>query len=258
MLIKEYKKDRLVCKVFSDRDSMGKYAATQIAETMRKLLSCQQEINMIFAAAPSQNEVLAYLVKEKDIDWSRVIAFHMDEYIGLEKDSPKSFAHYLDTAIFNHVNMKAVNYIGTTGSPDDLCKRYEQLLKDKSIDIVCLGIGENSHIAFNDPHVADFNDSKLIKVVDLGDSCRQQQVNDKTFSTFDEVPKYAVTLTIPTLTSAKYMFCTVPTIYKASAVYHTMTDEISESVPATIMRRHEHAMMFTDADSASILMQKVK
>jgi glucosamine-6-phosphate deaminase len=258
MLIKDYEKDRLVCKVFSDRDSMGKYAATQIAEVMRKLLSCQKEINMIFAAAPSQNEVLSYLVKEEDIDWSRVIAFHMDEYIGLEKGSPKSFGHFLDNAIFNHVNMKAVYYIGTTGPSDELCNRYEQLLKDHSIDIVCLGIGENGHIAFNDPHVADFNDSKLIKVIDLGEDCRHQQVNDKTFDTYDEVPKYAVTLTIPTLTSAKHMFCTVPTIHKASAVYHTMTDEINESVPATIMRRHEHAVMFTDADSASVLMQKTK
>ncbi len=256
MFIKEYEKDRLLCKVFPDRDSMGKYAGRQIAETMRKLLRSQEEINMIFAAAPSQDEVLSYLVQEKDIDWSRVNAFHMDEYLGLEKDSPKLFGHYLRNAIFKHVNLKAVYYIGTTGSSDELCNRYEQLLKEHPIDIVCLGIGENGHIAFNDPHVADFNDNKLVKVVDLGEECRHQQVNDKTFDTIDEVPKYAVTLTIPALTSSKYMFCTVPTVLKAEAVYHTMTEEISETVPATIMRHHENAVMYTDVDSASILMQK--
>ncbi len=257
MIIKEYEKDRLVCKVFSDRDYMGKYAAMQIADVIRNMLKCKNEINMIFAAAPSQNEVLTYLAKEKDINWSRIIAFHMDEYIGLEKDSPKSFGHYLDNVLFNHVNIKKVYYIGTTGHSEEMCKRYEDLLKNHPIDIVCLGIGENGHIAFNDPHVADFNDSKLVKVVDLCEECRLQQVNDKTFDNYDEVPKYAITLTIPILTSAKYMFCTVPTLHKASAVYHTMTSEISESVPATIMRRHENAVMFTDLDSASILMRNL-
>lgn len=256
MFIKEYEKDYLVCKVFSDRDSMGKYAGRQIAETMRKLLRSQREINMVFAAAPSQNEVLSYLVQENDIDWSRVNAFHMDEYIGLEKDSPKLFGHYLENAIFKHVNINKVYYIGSEGSSEELCKRYEQLLKDHPIDIVCLGIGENGHIAFNDPHVADFNDSKLVKVVDLCEECRLQQVNDKTFDTIDEVPKYAITLTIPALMSAKYLFCTVPTQLKAAAVYRTMTDEINEIVPATIMRRHKNAVMFTDVDGASILMKK--
>lgn len=255
MLVKEFEKDRLVCKVFSDRDSMGKYAAGQIAETMRELLSYKQEINMVFAAAPSQNEVLYYLAQEKDLDWSRVNAFHMDEYIGLEKDSPKLFGRYLENALFKHVNIKTVYYIGTSESPEELCRRYEQLLENYPIDIVCLGIGENGHIAFNDPHVADFKDSKLVKVVDLGEECRIQQVNDKTFDTLDEVPKYAITLTIPALTSAKHLFCTVPTIRKAAALYRTMTEEISETVPATILRRHEHAVMYTDLESASMLMK---
>ncbi len=257
MLVKEYKSNNLVCKVFSNRDSMGKCAAEQIANVLRQLLSNQEEVNMIFAAAPSQNDVLGHLIKQEDIQWERVNAFHMDEYIGLENGSPKSFGYYLDNAIFKCVKFKNIYYIGTSGTPENLCARYEQLLRSHPIDIVCLGIGENAHIAFNDPHVANFADPKLIKVVDLDEKCRHQQVNDKTFNTIDEVPKYAVTLTIPTLISAKYMFCAVPTVLKAGAVYNTMTQRIDEQVPATIMRNHANAIMFCDVDSASILMKHV-
>lgn len=252
MLIKEYEKDLLTCKVFSDRDSMGRYAARVIAEKMRELLEQQDEITMVFAAAPSQNDVLRYLIRE-DIDWTRVTAFHMDEYVGLEEGSPKSFARYLDDAIFGKVPLKQVYYIGN-GDTEQLCKRYENLLKNRTIDIVCLGIGENGHIAFNDPDVADFSDKQMIKRVVLDEICRRQQVNDKTFDTLAEVPKYAVTLTIPTLVSAKYMFCVVPTEKKADAVYKTMTAPIDKSVPATILRRHPHAVLFTDKDSAKRLL----
>ncbi len=252
MLIKEYEKDLLTCKVFSDRDSMGRYAAGVIAEKMRELFERQDEITMVFAAAPSQNDVLHYLVQE-DIDWSRVTAFHMDEYVGLEEGSPKSFASYLDRAIFGKVAMKRVYYIGS-GDAERLCERYESLLKERPIDIVCLGIGENGHIAFNDPEVADFSDTRLMKQVGLDEVCRRQQVNDKTFDTLAEVPKYAVTLTIPALVSAKYMFCVVPTEKKAEAVYRTMNDPIDRAVPATILRRHPHAVLFTDKDSAKRLL----
>ena len=254
MLIKEYVKDNLTGKVFSDRDSMGKAAADQIAATMRELLARQDEINMVFAAAPSQNDVLRHLVEE-DVDWSKVTAFHMDEYVGLGDGDEKTFAHYLNAALFDRVRMKAVYYIGSAGDVGTLCERYEKLLKEHPIDIVCLGIGENGHIAFNDPHVADFRDKKAIKLVDLDEKCRRQQVNDKTFDTLDEVPKYAVTLTVPTLVSAKYMFCVVPTANKADAVFHTMHDAVSEKVPATILRRHPHAVMFTDKESAEELMK---
>ena len=252
MLVKEFEKDNLSCKVFSDRDSMGKCVAGLIADRMRELLARQEEINMVFAAAPSQNDVLKYLAEEK-VDWSRVTAFHMDEYVGLAEDSPKSFAYYLDHALFGKVPMKAVYYIGS-GDSDERCRRYERLLKGRVIDIVCLGIGENGHIAFNDPDVADFSDKEVIKMVKLDDVCRRQQVNDKTFDSLAEVPEYALTLTIPTLVSAKYMFCIVPTEKKALAVYRTMTDPIDRAVPATILRRHPHAVLFTDMDSAKLLM----
>lgn len=252
MLIREYVQDNLNCKVFSDRDSMGEYAARLIADKMRELLASQESINMVFAAAPSQNDVLKYLSMQ-DVDWSRVTAFHMDEYVGLEQNSPKTFAHYLDGALFSKVKLKNIYYIGC-GDSEKLCERYEKLLKAHPIDIVCLGIGENGHIAFNDPDVADFADKKVIKLVGLDNACRRQQVNDKTFDTLADVPHYAVTLTIPTLVSAKYMFCTVPTEKKAEAVYRTMRAPVDRTVPATILRRHPNAVMFTDVDSAKLLM----
>lgn len=251
MLIKETKKDNLICKVFSDRDDMGKNAAKVVSDKIKELLNVQDTVNVVFAAAPSQNDVLKYLV-QADVDWGRVNAFHMDEYIGLEPCAKQTFANYLKEHIFDKVNFKKVNYIGS-GVVDLVISNYEKLLKENAIDIVCLGIGENAHIAFNDPWTADFEDEKLIKVVELDQTCRNQQVNDGCFESIDKVPKQAVTLTIPTLCSAKFMCCVVPTKLKANAVYNTMTKDITTEVPSTILRKHANAIMFTDADAASLL-----
>lgn len=251
MCIKEVKKDNLVCRVYANRDEMGKAAAKDAAATIRALLAEQDEINMVFAAAPSQNDVLKHLLEE-DVDWSRINAFHMDEYIGLEDKFEKTFGYYLKTTIFDKANFKSINYVGS-GDVEAVCKRYTELLKTRQIDVVLCGIGENAHLAFNDPPVADFADPAVIKAVKLDEVCRNQQVNDKTFDTLEEVPQYAVTLTIPTMVSAKYMFCVVPTKNKAKAVFDTMHAEISEAVPATAMRRHANAVMYTDADSAALL-----
>lgn len=251
MLIREVKKDNLTCRVYENRDAMGKAAAKDVAETIRRLLQTQNEINMVFAAAPSQNDVLKHLLEE-EVDWSKINAFHMDEYIGLEDKFEKTFACYLKTTIFDKAAFKSVNYVGS-GDVETVCENYTKLLSERKIDIVLCGIGENAHLAFNDPPVADFNDQAIIKPVKLDEICRQQQVNDKTFDTLDEVPRYAVTLTIPTMVSAKYMFCVVPTEKKAQAVYNTMNAEISEAVPATAMRNHKNAIMYTDKDSAALL-----
>ncbi len=251
MCIKELKKDNLVCRVYENRDEMGKAAAKDAAEKIRELLKTQDEINMVFAAAPSQNDVLKHLLEE-DVEWNKINAFHMDEYIGLENKFEKTFAYYLKTTIFDKVNLKSVNYVGS-GDVESVCKNYTDLLSSRKIDVVLCGIGENAHLAFNDPPVADFKDQAVIKAVKLDEICRNQQVNDKTFDTLDEVPQYAVTLTIPTMVSAKYMFCVVPTDKKAKAVYDTMHAEISEAVPATAMRNHPNAIMYTDKDSGALL-----
>lgn len=241
-LIKQLKKDGLNISVFDTRAEMGKAAADDAAACMNHLLNEKEYINVVFAAAPSQNEMLAELVK-KEVDWSRVNAFHMDEYVGLEPGSPQTFRHFLKEHIFDLVPFRQVYYISEHQD------EYEELLRQYPTDIVCLGIGENGHIAFNDPGEAKFCDTKLLKKVTLDDVCRQQQVNDGCFPDIDSVPKYAYSLTIPALFRADYLFCSVPAVTKREAVRRTVNDEISENCPATVMRRHANAKMYCDRDS---------
>jgi glucosamine-6-phosphate deaminase len=252
-MIKQLTKEKLDVKVYASRKEMGNAAGREIAETMRKLLAEREEIHMIFAAAPSQNETLAALVAEPDIDWTRVNAYHMDEYVGLSGDAPQSFSTYLREHIFGLVPFKSVNCIGGAADAEEECARYGKLLADNPVDIVCLGIGENGHIAFNDPWVADFDDPVKVKVVPLDEVCRNQQVHDGCFPTIDDVPKYALTLTIPALTCAAHMFCSVPAATKRDAVRRTVTEEISIDCPASIMRKHPHAVLYCDPDSGADL-----
>lgn len=250
--------DNLKVWIADNRADMGQLAAMDCATTLRYLLSIQDTVSMIFAAAPSQNETLAALCAELDIDWSRVIAFHMDEYVGLSSDHPQSFGTYLREHIFAKLPFKEVHYIhGDALDPTAECERYGKLLREHPVDIVCLGIGENGHIAFNDPgdehipRVADFHDPAPIKLAALDPICRMQQVHDGCFATMDDVPTHAYTLTIPSLTNAGHLFCTVPAATKAEAVWHTCHDPITEACPATIMRTHPHAVMYCDCDSGA-------
>lgn len=248
------KKNKLTVQVFPDRQSMGKSAASEVAQTICKLLRSKSEINMIFAAAPSQNDFLDALIADKSIEWNRINAFHMDEYIGLEPEAPQGFGNFLREHIFRKVAFKNVFYIQTKKENfEEECERYTRLLSEKTIDIVCMGIGENGHIAFNDPHVADFNDKAWMKVVDLAPQCREQQVHDGCFPSLNEVPKQAFTLTIPVLMSATYTFCIVPATTKAKAVYNTLYAPICEKYPSTILRDKENAWLYLDMDSASLL-----
>jgi len=257
-LIKEYTADRLIVKIFDNRNSMGEEAAKMVGDKIRKLLYEKDCINIIFAAAPSQNEFLASLISQKDIEWHRINAFHMDEYIGLEKDAPQGFGNFLRHRLFDKVNFRSVNYInGNAEDVNDECERYSTLLKQFPPDIVCMGIGENGHIAFNDPHVAFFNDTKLVKVVELDSMCREQQVNDGCFDSIEKVPTHAITLTIPALISAEFIYCMVPAKTKANAVLNTVMGEISESCPASILRKHRSAVLFLDVDSADKILNRI-
>ena len=209
---------------------------------------------MIFAAAPSQNEVLAELASDAQIPWNKVNAFHMDEYIGLSSDAPQGFGNFLKSHIFGLVDFKSVNYIDISAvEAERECARYAELLKKYPTDIVVMGIGENGHIAFNDPPVANFNDPQAVKPVALDEICRNQQVNDGCFATIDDVPTTAITLTVPTLFAGEHLFCIVPAKTKARAVRATLCDEISEKCPATILRRHKSAILYLDGDSSSLL-----
>ena len=243
-----------VVKRYPTRAAMGAAAAAEAAEVIRNLLAKKDEINMIFAAAPSQNEFLQALVEAPGIDFTRINAYHMDEYVGLDDDAPQRFGNFLKDHIFGLAPFKSVNYIqGNAEDIDAECERYSQLLRDNHIDIVCMGIGENGHIAFNDPHVADLKDPALVKKVSLDEICRMQQVHDGCFASLDLVPKYALTLTVPALVNADYHFCIVPAASKANAVRETVYGPIGEKCPATSLRTCEHAILYVDQDSGAQL-----
>ena len=254
-LLKELKCENLAVEIHDTRAAMGAAAAADCAAAMKKLLAEKAEINMIFAAAPSQNEFLDSLCAEEGLDWTRVNAYHMDEYVGLAADAPQGFGQFLKRGIFDRLPFKSVNYIDITATDADAeAARYGALLTKNPADIVCMGIGENGHIAFNDPHVADFNDKFACKKVDLDEKCRQQQVNDGCFATIDDVPKYALSLTIPTLMAPKHVFCMVPGATKTWAVTRTVTGEVGEACPATALRSHADATLYCDADSGKDLL----
>jgi len=252
--MKSLKVDKLTVQIYKNRRLMGEAAARDIKEKIAELLADKSEINMIFAAAPSQNDVLKALVEDKSIEWNRVNAYHMDEYIGLDKDAPQGFGNFLKDHIFGLVPFKSVNYIDITATdPEAEAERYGKLLDENLTDIVVMGIGENGHIAFNDPPVADFQDKKTVKPVKLDEICRQQQVNDGCFASLDEVPTHAMTLTVPTLVRAPYLFCIVPAPTKAKAVYETLHGSIDEHCPASILRTHEDAILYLDNESSKLL-----
>jgi glucosamine-6-phosphate deaminase len=253
MVIKKFMCDELAVKIYDSRKAMGQAAADDAAECLKKFLASKDEVNAIFAAAPSQNEFLAALCEEEEIDWKRVNAFHMDEYLGLESSAPQGFGNFLRRSIFDKVPFRSVHYIDGQAAPADACAEYASLLKRYPVDVVFMGIGENGHIAFNDPHVALFSDPQPVKVVDLDDKCRNQQVHDGCFSSLDMVPSNAITLTIPTLMAASRLFCVVPAPTKAIAVKAMLTGSITERCPASILRRHKGAILYLDPDSSSLI-----
>lgn len=255
-MLKNIKKDKLEVLVFENRATLGKAAAKMAAEKIKELLQTKLVINIIFAAAPSQNEFLDALINKEGIEWGKINAFHMDEYVGLPPGAPELFSSFLKKKIFNRVQFASVNCINASlVNYEAECERYAQLLANNPVDIVCMGIGENTHIAFNDPHVANFNDPGKVKLVQLDLACRQQQVNDGCFETLNDVPEYALTLTIPALMSAAHVFCMVPGINKAPAVKYTLEESVSEHYPSTILKTHDHAVLFVDADSFSKILE---
>ena len=207
---------------------------------------------MIFAAAPSQSEMLAELTVSPDIDWSRITAFHMDEYLGLAREAPQRFGLWLRRAIFDRVPFAAVHLLEPDTDPEATATEYAEKLGTSAIDIVCCGIGSNGHLAFNDPP-ADLDDPLDVKIVTLDIACRQQQVDDGCFDRLDQVPTHALTLTIPRLLAADRVFCCVPGALKRAAVRRALRDPISGLVPATALRTHSNWSLYLDQDSAADL-----
>ena len=245
------KVEKLPVYIFDTREEMGVASGAEAARIINAVIAEKGEANVVFAAAPSQNDMLENLLKA-DVDWSKVRGFHQDEYIGIDESELAGFGNFLRRAIFDKVNFKELHYLLCKEEDAEAkCAEYSALLKKYPIDLILLGIGENGHLAFNDPAVADFNDPKMIKVVELDDVCRQQQVNDGCFATLNDVPKQAMTLTMSFIMSVPHAICVVPTIRKADAVYNATQGPVTTACPASILRNHPHAGLYLDAQSAS-------
>lgn len=243
---------KLEIKIYKSRREMGAGAARHGVERARQVIAEKGQVNIIFAAAPSQFELYESLLAS-DLDFGKVNAFHMDEYLGLPADAPQGFGNLLKTHLFSKRTFGSVHYInGQTHDPEEECRRYEELLLQFPPDIIFHGIGENGHLAFNDPPSADFSDQRTVKIVAMDEICRNQQVHDGCFSEISQVPEKAITLTIPILTGRDtYLVVTVPGPSKVLAVRRTVKEEISTACPATILRQHPHAAMFLDLPAAA-------
>jgi glucosamine-6-phosphate deaminase len=244
----------LQVEVYADRCQMGAAAALRVAAQMEQMLATKARLSMVFAAAPSQDEFLSLISVVDGLAWDRVIAFHMDEYVGLTEQAPQSFRRYLKDHLFDKVQPGTIHLI--RGEAADLqaeCQRYAELLKKHPVDIVCAGIGENGHLAFIDPGVADFADQASVKVVELDARCRAQQVHDGCFADVALVPRQAISLTLPALLAAQVIFCVVPGPTKAEAMKAAITGPIATSCPASVLRRHGRATLLLDRDSAALL-----
>ena len=250
---------RLAVEIHADRPALGRAAALATAAYLHDVIAAKSEARVIFACAPSQDEFLSSLIEvsrngHTAVDWSRVTAFHMDDYVGLPGTHPQSFRHYLRTHFLSQVKIKQFHPVPAE-EPDSaaVCARYTALLSEKPIDLICMGIGENGHIAFNDPPVAEFEDPQLIKVVELDHACRTQQVNDGCFPNFDAVPKHAFTLTVSVFRRASRLSIHVPGPRKADAVKATVEGPIATACPASILRLHPAATLYVDVAAAKLL-----
>ena len=242
----------LMVSVYRTSEEMGREAAQEAAAIIQRAIREKGVANAIIATGNSQLTFLAALREMEGIDWSKVNVFHMDEYVGIDPDYPASFPGFLRRHIIDQVKPKA--FYPVPGQAEDLekaCQEYESLLRAHPADLCAAGIGENGHLAFNDPSTANFDDPVWVKVVQLEGTSRRQQVEEGHFNTIDEVPERAITLTIPALLTAKKVLVIVPEKRKAEAIFRALNDPISPACPATILRRTPHAHLFLDADSAA-------
>jgi len=246
--------DALRVKVFDTQSAMATAAAELAAQCLRDALTRAGRAAAIIASAASQIQFIDQLVARADIDWSRVTLFHMDEYLGVPDTHPASFRKFLRERVEQRVHPQAFHYVaGESLEPLVECRRYAGLLAAQPIDLCCLGIGENGHIAFNDPAVARFDDPDPVKLVCLDEACRQQQVGEGAFPNLAAVPTYAYTLTIPALSGARTIVGVVPEARKARAVRDALEGPLATACPASFLRTRAQATLFLDRESASLL-----
>lgn len=236
-----------------DHEKLAQAAANDVEKRLEKAISGRGMAHLILATGNSQLKFLASLRKTK-IQWNKVIVFHLDEYLGLDQKHPASFRNYLRSNIIDAVKPHRFYPLDADREDlDQMIKEYDGLLRKYPVDVACIGIGENGHLAFNDPGVADFNDKKLIKEVLLDRDCRLQQLNEGWFEDMDAVPKKAITLTIPAIMNAKHINCFVPDNRKAKAVKNALEGDIVASCPASVLRKHSSVNLFLDPPAASLL-----
>ena len=239
--------------VYPDRRAMGQASARAAVEALSAAIARDGRVAAIFASAVSQSEFLAALADASDVDWSRVTAFHMDEYTDLGPEHPASFRRFLHDHLWNRVQPAAFHELrGDAANKQEEIDRYSALLRAEKPSIVFAGIGENGHLAFNDPPV-DFDTSDLVRVVELDEVCRRQQVHDGAFPHIMDVPRTALTLTVPALMQATQIILNVPGRNKAEAVRRTIEGPVTPDCPASILQRHPNATIYLDQDSGSLL-----
>jgi glucosamine-6-phosphate deaminase len=246
--------EQLTVRVADDVAELARGAAAKAADALRAAIAARGEANVMLATGNSQLAFLAQLVDEGGIDWARVRAFHMDEYVGVGPMHPASFHRYMRERVATQLPVKEFHYLaGDTGDAEAEAHRYEVLLRAHPLDVCCCGIGENGHLAFNDPPFADFEDARDVKVVALDEASRRQQVGEGHFATLDDVPTHAITVTIPALLRAGRVLAIVPEARKAGPVRVALTGPITTQCPASILRRCSNATLFLDNESASLL-----
>jgi glucosamine-6-phosphate deaminase len=240
--------------VHPDTGTLARAAAGEAAARMREAVSSRGVANVMFATGNSQIAFVGALVDgTADVPWSEVVVFHMDEYVGIGESHPASFRRWISERISQKVSPRAAHYIDGTSEPASECSRYAELLEEHPVDLCCLGIGENGHLAFNDPPVANFEDPEDVKVVELDEDCRRQQVGEGHFPDVRSVPTHAITVTVPALLRARTLLAIVPERRKARPVHEALTGPVSTACPATIMRTRTNVTLHLDAGSASQL-----
>ncbi len=237
--------------ITGNRKDSGLRAAKSGAELIRQAIRAKGKANIVLATGASQFDMLSALVRE-DIDWSAVSAFHLDEYIGLPETHPASFRKYLKERFYNIVSPAEFFFINGNAEPSAECKRLGLIIASRTIDVSFIGIGENGHIAFNDPP-ADFETIDPYIVVMLDTRCRQQQLGEGWFSDLSEVPSAAISMSVNQILKSENIICTVPDLRKAEAVRGTVQDDISPMIPASVLRKHPSIKLYLDSDSSSML-----
>ena len=240
--------------IFKTKESMGKAAAEKAAEILKDAIDKKGEANFVIATGASQFEFLENLTKMTSIDWGKTTMFHLDEYVGLSENHPASFRKYLKDRFISKVYLGHIHLIeGDAKDPEKECDRLNGIISQKDIDVAFVGIGENGHLAFNDPP-ADLNTEKAYIIVELDDACRRQQLGEGWFKSFEDVPKKAISMSVKQILKSKHIICTVPGKRKAQSVKDCFKgNKISPDYPASILKKHENCFVFLDDQSSIYL-----